>query len=255
MACTSVRVRLRTVASSNDQLSISVTHVNNEFAKKGLTAVSSILEELRQRLWEFQTDVAYGDFNQSVFKHGRIQAPVVATFTEPEWALSPEAPLWGLPESLLDQACTGYLLRSKPFASVKLHSHGVWELDETQATALNLKARDRGWHRPSYITLVMSGHTTGRRVRSDAARRRRASKKWSKGHGYGATKRQTGERWINKEQRSTAEVVRAYQRGLPVEVPRVPDRSWQSSWWSASAGVGTAPPRWGVHGGKPGGRC
>ena len=78
----------------------------------------------------------------------------------------------------------------------------------------------------------MSGHTTGRRVRSDAARRRRAAKKWNKGHGYGATKRQTGEQWLHEEQRSTAEVVRAYQRGLPIEMPRLPDRSRQSSWWS-----------------------
>ena len=232
MACTSVRVRLRTVASSNDELSISVIHVNNEFAKKGLIAVNRLLEELRQRLWDFQTDVAYGDFNQAVFKHGREQAPAVATFTEPEWARCPEAPLWGLPESLLDQACTGYLLRSQPFASVRLHSHGVWELNEAQARSLNLNARDRGWHRPSYITLVMSGHKTGRRVRSEAAKRRRAAKKWSKGHGYGATKHQTGQIWMDEEQRSTAEVVRAYERGLPVQVPRVQDRSWQSSWWS-----------------------
>ena len=232
MACTSVRVRLRTVASSNDELSISVIHVNNEFAKKGLIAVNRLLEELRQRLWDFQTDVAYGDFNQAVFKHGREQAPADATFTEPEWARCPEAPLWGLPESLSDQACTGYLLRSQPFASVRLHSHGVWELNEAQARSLNLNARDRGWHRPSYITLVMSGHRTGRRVRSEAAKRRRAAKKWSKGHGYGATKHQTGQIWLDEEQRSTAEVVRAYERGLPVQVPRVQDRSWQSSWWS-----------------------
>ena len=66
-------------------------------------------------------------------------------------SLTPASGLWGLPKDWHEDEhgmCTGFLLRRDEAAQYAVHRHGAWAVEAAQ---LMVRARDTGWHRPSYI--------------------------------------------------------------------------------------------------------
>ena len=162
-----------------ETLKIAGAHLNNQEVKhksRGPQLVAHLL-----RLMEtHEIDILYTDANQAAHARDGAASLLEQAFTEEQGYLQPPEPecrpLWGRTATAVLNygACTGFVLRKTVLASSVVWKHGMWAQPPSNRVAFT--SSDKTWHCPSFVHLQSHSVSTGRRIRTLEAKRRRRMK-------------------------------------------------------------------------------